>query len=244
MGVCLVQLVVCGSGGGWGCPMGRTRLSVANVIETSERIRNAVTLLPFGRILTNSVAPAEYRRNLPVPVEATFACLRPPRSLADFAERRAPGRFAGRAADRQESFWMFADPLLSDPAQVLRRVFGFPGFRGQQEAAVNHVVAGGDALVLMPTGGGKSLCYQVPALCRARHRGDRLAADRADGRPGRGAAPGRRRRRRAAFRTRSGRSAQRHARPDRGATGPAVRVARAAAGQRHARSAVAAADSR
>src|ERR1700733_7809139 len=61
---------------------------------------------------------------------------------------------------------MFAEPILNDPAQVLRQVFGFPGFRGQQEPAVNHVVAGGDALVLMPTGGGKSICYQVPALVR------------------------------------------------------------------------------
>jgi ATP-dependent DNA helicase RecQ len=61
---------------------------------------------------------------------------------------------------------MFAETTLSDPAQVLRQVFGFPGFRGQQEPAVNHVVAGGDALVLMPTGGGKSICYQVPALVR------------------------------------------------------------------------------
>lgn len=50
---------------------------------------------------------------------------------------------------------------------VLARVFGFPAFRGQQEAAVRQVIGGGDALVLMPTGGGKSLCYQVPALCRA-----------------------------------------------------------------------------
>ncbi len=54
----------------------------------------------------------------------------------------------------------------ADPAEVLRRVFGFPAFRGLQEDVVHHVVAGGDALVLMPTGGGKSLCYQVPALCR------------------------------------------------------------------------------
>jgi ATP-dependent DNA helicase RecQ len=53
-----------------------------------------------------------------------------------------------------------------DPAAVLRRVFGFPGFRGQQEQVVRHVVAGGDALVLAPTGGGKSICFQVPALCR------------------------------------------------------------------------------
>jgi ATP-dependent DNA helicase RecQ len=53
-----------------------------------------------------------------------------------------------------------------DPAAVLRRVFGFPGFRGQQEQVVRHIVAGGDALVLAPTGGGKSICFQVPALCR------------------------------------------------------------------------------
>jgi ATP-dependent DNA helicase RecQ len=52
------------------------------------------------------------------------------------------------------------------PLDVLRRVFGFPAFRGLQEAAVQHVADGGDALVLMPTGGGKSICYQVPALCR------------------------------------------------------------------------------
>ncbi len=61
---------------------------------------------------------------------------------------------------------MFAEAVLSDPAQVLRQVFGFSGFRGQQEPAVRHMVAGGDALVLMPTGGGKSMCYQVPALVR------------------------------------------------------------------------------
>jgi ATP-dependent DNA helicase RecQ len=53
-----------------------------------------------------------------------------------------------------------------EPGDVLRRVFGFRAFRGQQEQVVRHVVAGGDALVLAPTGGGKSICYQVPALCR------------------------------------------------------------------------------
>ncbi len=49
---------------------------------------------------------------------------------------------------------------------LLRRVFGFRDFRGLQGAVIGHVVAGGDALVLMPTGGGKSLCYQIPALVR------------------------------------------------------------------------------
>jgi ATP-dependent DNA helicase RecQ len=54
-----------------------------------------------------------------------------------------------------------------DPAlEVLERVFGYDAFRGPQREVVDHVAAGGDALVLMPTGGGKSLCYQVPALLR------------------------------------------------------------------------------
>jgi ATP-dependent DNA helicase RecQ len=56
---------------------------------------------------------------------------------------------------------------MSSPAhELLRRVFGFPGFRGEQQAVVEHLVAGHDCLVLMPTGAGKSLCYQVPALLR------------------------------------------------------------------------------
>ncbi|AEA25346.1 DNA helicase RecQ [Pseudonocardia benzenivorans] len=53
-----------------------------------------------------------------------------------------------------------------DPAQVLHQVFGYEDFRGDQREIVEHVSGGGDALVLMPTGGGKSLCYQIPALVR------------------------------------------------------------------------------
>ena len=52
------------------------------------------------------------------------------------------------------------------PEEVLSGVFGFPTFRGLQQPCISRVMAGGDALVLMPTGGGKSLCYQLPALCR------------------------------------------------------------------------------
>lgn len=59
-------------------------------------------------------------------------------------------------------------PLPTDPATILHEVFGYGAFRGHQQAIVEEVIAGGDALVLMPTGGGKSLCYQVPAI--ARHR--------------------------------------------------------------------------
>ena len=50
--------------------------------------------------------------------------------------------------------------------KVLQEVFGYPAFRGHQAEVIEHVIGGGDALVLMPTGGGKSLCYQIPALLR------------------------------------------------------------------------------
>ena len=56
---------------------------------------------------------------------------------------------------------------MSSPAQdVLRRVFGYAGFRGPQQAIIEHLADGQDCLVLLPTGGGKSLCYQIPALLR------------------------------------------------------------------------------
>ena len=56
---------------------------------------------------------------------------------------------------------------MSDALETLQRVFGYDSFRGDQEAIVEHVIGGGDAVVLMPTGGGKSLCYQIPSLVRA-----------------------------------------------------------------------------
>jgi len=62
-------------------------------------------------------------------------------------------------------------PLVTDSdslRDILRNVFGYPQFRGPQQAIVEHVTQGGDALVLMPTGGGKSLCYQIPAIARQR----------------------------------------------------------------------------
>ena len=55
---------------------------------------------------------------------------------------------------------------LADPAAVLRRVFGYDTFRGGQREIIDHLISGQDALVLMPTGAGKSLCYQIPALVR------------------------------------------------------------------------------
>ncbi|WP_114241685.1 DNA helicase RecQ [Dyella sp. C9] len=56
--------------------------------------------------------------------------------------------------------------MPSSPLDILHSVFGYTQFRGQQQAIVEQLIEGGDALVLMPTGGGKSLCYQIPALVR------------------------------------------------------------------------------
>jgi ATP-dependent DNA helicase RecQ len=56
----------------------------------------------------------------------------------------------------------------ASPQSILQEVFGYDHFRGPQQAIVEHVIGGGDALVLMPTGGGKSLCYQIPAIARQR----------------------------------------------------------------------------
>jgi len=60
-----------------------------------------------------------------------------------------------------------APPQTAQALEVLNRVFGYQRFHPLQEKVIDHVMAGQDALVLMPTGGGKSLCFQVPALCRA-----------------------------------------------------------------------------
>lgn len=58
------------------------------------------------------------------------------------------------------------EPAMAHAREVLRHTFGYSGFRSSQERIISHLIDGGDALVLMPTGGGKSLCYQIPAIVR------------------------------------------------------------------------------
>lgn len=61
---------------------------------------------------------------------------------------------------------IFFDDAGPAPLDVLKRVYGYSAFRGRQQEVVEHVTRGGDAVVLFPTGAGKSLCFQIPALCR------------------------------------------------------------------------------
>ena len=87
---------------------------------------------------------------------------RPHGSSDERTRRRVPLRGRGRPP----TIGRVSAPPASPALDVLHRVFGYTAFRGPQAEVVEHVVGGGDALVLMPTGGGKSLCYQVPALVR------------------------------------------------------------------------------
>src|SRR5262249_10943816 len=88
---------------------------------------------------------------------------RPARARCRAALRRGrefPGRRSGAIRI------MPVQDVSRSAQDILREVFGYPVFRGYQAAIIEHVAAGGDAMVLMPTGGGKSLCYQIPALLR------------------------------------------------------------------------------
>ena len=127
---------------------------------------------------------------------------------ADLAGEPAGGNQHRPALSRMLQSLVQAE-AWDDPAAVLRRVFGFPGFRGQQEQVVRHVVARRRCAGAGADGRRQEHLLPGAGAVPARHRGGDLAADRADGRSGGGAAPARRGRRRAAFRTRSGRSAQR-----------------------------------
>src|SRR5713226_2271130 len=80
--------------------------------------------------------------------------------MGDFPESDDPFRMPVPSAGDRET--EDAPNALS----VLNSVFGLPGFRGAQQEIVRHVTGGGNCLVLMPTGGGKSLCYQLPSLLR------------------------------------------------------------------------------
>ena len=89
-----------------------------------------------------------------------------PDSWADEPWPDEPQRDAPAPGELTTAAPRAADSGLHSATEVLERVFGYDSFRGEQQEIIEHVVGGGDALVLMPTGGGKSLCYQIPALVR------------------------------------------------------------------------------
>jgi ATP-dependent DNA helicase RecQ len=89
-----------------------------------------------------------------------------PDSWADEPWPDEPGRAAPAFGELPAAAARASDSGLQSATEVLERVFGYDSFRGEQQEIIEHVIGGGDALVLMPTGGGKSLCYQVPALVR------------------------------------------------------------------------------
>jgi ATP-dependent DNA helicase RecQ len=85
-------------------------------------------------------------------------------------EHRVKATGFGRRVAPPEGGWFSTRAANTDaapqPLDVLRAVYGHADFRGQQEQVIEHVIAGGDAVVLFPTGAGKSVCYQIPAMCR------------------------------------------------------------------------------
>ncbi|SDH64600.1 ATP-dependent DNA helicase RecQ [Leifsonia sp. 98AMF] len=81
-------------------------------------------------------------------------------------EEPAGGGAASGVAVRTAPVVRSTPPRFASAGEALRTVFGYEEFRGQQQAIIERVAAGGDAVVLMPTGGGKSLCYQIPSLLR------------------------------------------------------------------------------
>jgi ATP-dependent DNA helicase RecQ len=88
-------------------------------------------------------------------------CELPPADFGNF--RRAAAEFSRRGGAAR---FVSIASMNPDALHILNTVFGYSAFRGEQQAIIEHVAGGGDALVLMPTGGGKSLCYQIPALLR------------------------------------------------------------------------------
>ncbi|MGR2752894.1 DNA helicase RecQ [Agromyces arachidis] len=104
----------------------------------------------------DELVPPDDEWGPPPPAEGSSWSSAPPSGASSMSPARATAA-TGPAA---------APPRFDSPLEALGTVYGFDAFRGEQAEIIEHVAAGGDAVVLMPTGGGKSLCYQIPALLR------------------------------------------------------------------------------
>ena len=141
----------------------RASVPLPSAASASGSMRTRGTIRGTGNGFPTTPPVATKARRIP---RAAVECRRRPRR--DGAKRdvllHAHGtdrRLCPSAARCQDR-----EPCTGRRNKILERVFGYDAFRGEQEPIIGHVAGGGDALVVMPTGGGKSLCYQIPALLR------------------------------------------------------------------------------
>src|SRR2546427_12607061 len=134
-------------------------------MRTARQLRTRPKCSPG--ISSSSCARPGFRTGFPAWATASAMSMRS-RKVRSRSSACSPTRRARSAASTSSNFFEARCVIgsMTQALSILESVFGFPSFLGRQGEIIEHVANGGDALVLMPTGGGKSLCFQIPALMR------------------------------------------------------------------------------